>query len=44
MNLITVKRLTPFRNENAEIYKWEEKLWTLVPTNVQAAMHEENLD
>lgn len=44
MNLIQTKRLTPIRNEKAEIYKWEEKLICLVPTNIQAATYEENVD
>jgi hypothetical protein len=44
MNLILTQRLIPIRNETGEIYKWEEKTVCLVPTNIQAADYEENVD
>ncbi len=44
MNLIKTMRLTPIRNEKAEIYKWDERALSLVPTNIQSADYQENID
>lgn len=44
MRLIELNRLTPIRNEEGKIYKWEEKLLLICPTNILHARFEEAVD
>lgn len=36
MKLIKVTKMVPLRNENREIYKWQEDICWLHPWNIQA--------
>jgi len=44
MQLISVFRLTPIRNETGKIYKWQEDVVRLNPQNIQSATYQPNLN